>query len=328
MNVFSLSKADIVKITDYDEIISVVENGFGEYARGNAVLPPVTNIDIAESNGEVHIKPCHIRGYENYCIKIASGFYDNPKLGLPAGNGIMLLFDSKTGALSALLFDEGLLTDLRTAAAGAIAAKYLANEGSINAGVIGTGCQARMQMEFLAQVRDIRCLYVYGIENVDEYINDMAAILPGVDIEKCNSSTEAVSKSDVLVTTTTARSPVITADGIHPGMLLTTMGSDGPEKQEADTGIFRRLDKIVVDHLGQTSKLGELHHAINDKIVTLENVHAELGEIIIGNKPGRESDNEIILCDLTGVAVQDIAISNWALSKAKSGSLGNVIEIG
>jgi len=329
LKTFTLTKKHIVQIVDHSEIIKAIEKAFADHAEGNAVIPPVVNLDIEENNGEVHIKSCHIREYDHYCIKIASGFYENSKLGLPTGYGMMLLFSSRTGMPSALILDEGLLTDLRTAAAGAVAARYLAKKGALNVCVIGAGVQARLQVEFLAKVLQIHRVNVWGV-NDDEtahYIDDMGPVLPGHVITAAKTPSEAAEGADIIITATPSRKPLISADDLRPGMHITAMGSDGPDKQEVDTRAFERIDKIVVDHRGQCSRLGELHHALEQNIVTPESVYAELGEIVTNRLPGRENDDEITLCDLTGVGVQDIAIANWALMQAQAKKLGSEIEI-
>jgi len=328
MQVFTLSKRDIEQLIDYNEIIDAVEQSFADYSSGKAVIPPVTNLDIVDANGEVHIKSGHINACDNYCIKIASGFYDNPKRGLPSGNGMMILFDASTGELRGLLFDEGFLTDLRTAAAGAVAAKYLAKESVTAVGILGTGIQARLQMIFLTHVCKFQILYIWGrrLEAVSTYQQDMCSKLSGIDIVACASPSEVAENAEILVTATPTRTPLIWKSDLHPGLHITALGSDGPDKQEIGADAFTVFDKVIVDHLAQCSRLGELHHALDKGMITAEKVYAEIGDIVLGSKAGRESESEITLSDLTGVAVQDIAIANWAMRKAKENNLGKFVE--
>ncbi|MFC1564180.1 ornithine cyclodeaminase family protein [candidate division KSB1 bacterium] len=330
MGIFSLNKSDLEKIIDYNEIIDVVEQSFADYNSGKAVIPPVTNLDIEEREGEIHIKSSHIPGYDNYCIKIASGFYKNRESGLPIGYGMMLLFSSETGFLNAILFDEGLLTDLRTAAAGAVAAKYLSRTDIDSAGVIGTGVQGRLQIRFLKLVRDFRKVFFYDIDAsfALDYLNEMQNLLPGIELINCDSPEDVVRNSDILITSTPSKKPVVQESWLKQGMHITAMGSDGPDKQEIDAKVLKMCDKVVADHLGQCCRLGEIHHAVDNEGFNTDDVHAELGELVLKTRPGRESDNEITLCDLTGVAVQDLAISNWALKKAAAMKLGREIDLG
>ncbi len=328
MSVFSLNKNDIEKIIDPDEIIEVVERSFADYCSGKAVIPPVTNLDIAEKNGEIHIKSSHISGYDNYCIKIASGFYNNKDIGLPTGYGIMLLFSSETGILSAVILDEGLLTDLRTAAAGAVAAKHLARKKIDSAGVIGTGVQGRLQIQFLENIREFDRLYFWDIDQASagSYHEDMSGLMPDIELINCYTPEDVAVNSDIIVTCTPSKKPLLKSEWIRKGTHITAMGSDGADKQELDPEILINCDKVITDHFGQCSILGETHHAIKTGLPN-EDVHAELGELILGERPGRESDDEITVCDLTGVAVQDLAISNWCLSKAIDAGLGREIKI-
>ena len=329
MHVFTLSKKEIEQLVDYGEIIDTVEQSFADYCSGKAILPPVTNLDITEANGEVHIKSGHIKSYENYCVKIASGFWDNPQKGLPSGSGMMVLFNAETGELTGLLFDEGLLTDLRTAAAGAVASKHLAKEKVSAVGVLGSGIQARLQVRLLSEVRDFKTLYVWGrrAEAVEQYREDMSNEIPGIEVIACNSPAETAENVDILITATPAKTPLVSKSDLHPGIHITALGSDGPDKQEVSVDVFTIVDKIVADHLDQCSRLGEIHHALDKGVIASDRVHAELGDIILGNSPGRENDEEITLCDLTGVAVQDIAISNWAVKKANMENVGKTLEI-
>ncbi|MFC1553428.1 ornithine cyclodeaminase family protein [candidate division KSB1 bacterium] len=329
MQVFSLNKSDIEKFIDYNRIISVIEKAFADHSLGKAVLPPVTNLDIVESEGEVHIKSGHIKNYDNYCIKIASGFWKNPERGLPTGNGMMLLFDAETGLMSGIFFDEGLLTDLRTAAAGAIASKYLSNENIKNVGVLGAGIQGKLQILFLSKVREFSKLYIWGKfkGEFEKYVEDMADKLPGVEFIECETPSESALCADILVTATPSREPLIKTSDIRKGQHITALGSDGPEKQEIPADAFKMFDKVIVDHVDQCSRLGETHHALEKGFITPEQIHAQLGEVITGKKKGRESEGEITISDLTGVAVQDIAISNWAMQRSKELGLGKIIEL-
>ena len=155
----------------------------------------------------------------------------------------------------------------------------------------------------------------------------MGAELPDIEVSACESPSAAAERSDILVAATPARTPLISKADLHEGLHITALGSDGADKQEVDEDSFPMFDKVVVDHLDQCSRLGELHHALEKGTFSQNNVHAEIGGIINGDYPGREHDKEITICDLTGVAVQDIAIANWAVKKAHAMNLGRMIEI-
>jgi ornithine cyclodeaminase len=327
-DVLVLSKEEIESVITIDDAIEAVEEGFMAYNSGKAVIPFPVALQVPDHSGDVHIKPGYIKGYDTYTVKIASGFYDNPKAGLPASHGMLLLFDSSTGYPLCIEVDRCYLTDLRTAAAGAVAARALAKKDIRRVAVIGTGTQARMQITALSRVRDFDELRVWGRnpERVNEYV---AAMKDSLDarIVPVSTAEEAVSGSDIVVTATMATAPVVKASWLSEGVHITAMGSDSPEKQELESAVLGRADKIVVDSLKQCVNLGEVHHAIDDGTITEENVHAELGEVLLGSKSGRESDREITVCDLTGIAVQDVVTSHIVYERALKKKIGSSIRV-
>jgi len=306
----------------YDEIAM----GFSALAAGEAVLPPIMRIDVAEHEGEVDVKSAHIRGMDSFAIKIAAGFHRNRELGLPTGSGMMVLVSAVTGNPLAVLLDNGYLTDLRTGLAGAIAANHLAPQKVETAGIIGSGMQARWQARGLKLVRDFKRLLVYGIieEQVDAYVSEMAEEL-GVEVIKAASAEEVVRSSRAVVTTTPSKHPYLNKDWLHPGLHITCMGSDSEDKQEVHADVFSAVDRVVCDRKSQALRLGELHHAKDAGLLTEADAD-ELGELTAGLKPGREDENQITICDLTGVGVQDTQIARLAFCKAKERGLGTAIE--
>jgi len=311
-----------------EDTIRVVEEGFKAFNSGRTVIPFPLNLEIKENKGEVHIKPGYLKGTDTYCIKIASGFYENPKIGLPSSGGMMLLFDAKTGVPRSLLVDRGFITDMRTAGAGALAARCLAKESVESVVVIGTGMQARLQIEALSKVRDFRVLKVWGrtSANVEKYVEDMKPKLTA-EIVSMSSAKDAVKNSDIVVTATPSMSPLVKAEWVGKGTHITAMGADSPEKQELETGVLGIADKIVVDSVEQCVKLGEVHHAVEDGTMSVEDIHAELGEILLGLKRGRESEEEITVCDLTGIAAQDVVASQLVYERALKEKIGSYITI-
>jgi ornithine cyclodeaminase len=311
-----------------EDTIKVVEEGFKAFNSGKAVIPFPLGLEIKENRGEVHIKPGYLKGSDKYCIKIASGFYDNPKIGLPSSGGMILLFDARTGAPRSLLVDRGFITDMRTAGAGALATRCLAKKSVEAVAVIGTGLQARLQIEALSKVRDFRVLKVWGrtLANVERYVEDMRQKLKA-EILPVGSAEEAVRNSEVVVTATTSTSPLVKKEWVDKGMHITAMGADSPEKQELETGVLGLADKIVVDSVKQCVKLGEVHHAVDDGTISVEDIHAELGEILLGLKSGRSSEVEITVCDLTGIAVQDVVTSQLVYERALKEKIGSYITV-
>ena len=326
--VLVLRKEEIESVLTMEDAIEAVEEGFKAYNSGKAVIPFPVALQVPDHNGDIHIKPGYVRGYDTYTIKIASGFYDNPRLGLGASHGMLLLFDSKTGFPLCFEVDRCYLTDLRTAAAGAVAARALAKKKVRRVAVIGTGTQARFQIEALSKVRDFEELWVWGRdpEKVSRYIDDMKKILKA-KVVAARSVEEAVSGSDIVVTATMSTKPLVMASWIGPGTHITAMGSDSPEKQELDSQLLKKADKVVVDSLKQCAQLGEVHHALEDKAITEQDVHAELGEVLLGRKSGRQSDDEITICDLTGIAVQDVVTSQLVYERALKKNIGTYVKV-
>ena len=289
--------------------LEAVEAGFAALGRGEVEMPPILSMNIAESNGEVDVKTAHIRGWPHFAIKISPGFFDNPKLGLPSLNGLMLLFSAKTGLVDAVLFDEGYLTDIRTALAGAVAARHLARHDARSVAVIGAGLQAELQVAALRLVRDISEVHVHARDRIkaEAYATHMRAHY-GLSVTVHDSAASACAKADIVVTTTPSREPVLRWSDLPKGIHVTAMGSDNPHKQELEPAILAGADVLVVDRLSQSRTLGELHHAPD-----LEREVLELGTLVVSGRSARSRDDQITVCDLTGTGVQDTAIANYAV---------------
>lgn len=327
MAILKLGEDEIRRAVTTAEAVDAVEEAFAALARGEARLPDVINLEVPEACGEVHVKGAHLKGTPYFVIKIASGFYDNPNRGLPSGSGLMLAFDAATGFPAALLLDNGYLTDLRTGAAGAVAAKYLSKPVLNKVAVIGTGIQARYQLRALATVRDIPRVAVWGrtAAHAEQAAAEMADELD-VDVRVAPSIETALRGADLIITATPSRQPLVEARWVERGAHITAVGSDGPDKQELDVGVLDRASLIVADRLSQCLQLGEIHHAVQAGVISAEDVAGELGEVIIGKVPGRTDEHQITVCDLTGVGIQDAAIALLAIQKAKEMKLGAPIE--
>ena len=287
------------------DLVGLMEGGFVAYSAGRCVVPPVGELIFEDPPGETHIKYGYIRGGHSYVIKVASGFTENAKLGLPAASGLMLLFSQKTGALETVLLDHGYLTDVRTAAAGAVAAKHLApgNVGCI--GILGGGVQARMQLKYLLPVIECRKVLVWmrNPQAVDSYREHFAD--SNLDLQFASSPAEVAARCNLIVTTTSAKEPLLQAEMIRPGTHITAMGSDTLEKVELDPRILAAADQVVVDSLSQSESRGEVSQAVKAGVLDRDSV-VEIGSVIAGDGPGRQSDSQTTVCDLTGVAVQDL----------------------
>ncbi len=290
------------------DIIPAIELGFKAYSLGNAVIPPVAEMLFDKPPGDVHIKYGYLRDDDFYVIKIASGFYDNPKLGLSSSNGMMLLFSQKTGQIKCILLDEGYLTNIRTAAAGAVAAKYLAPKNVGRIGIIGAGIQGKLQLRYLKTITNCMDVIVWGIsENeLNLYKNEMEPL--GYTIETTTSIVKIAYSCNLIVTVTPSKKPLLKVDDIQTGTHITAVGSDTSEKQELESEILKKADVVVADSISQCLQRGEIFHGIRNNHIQQEKL-IELGNIISGKNYGRTSENQITIADLTGVAVQDIQIS-------------------
>ena len=330
--VLILREPEIRALLDPRSCISAMEQAFAAYSTGRAQLPAVIHLDVPENEvpgttapqnrGEIHVKAGYLNGGPYYAVKIVSGFPNNPQLGLPANDGMIVVFDARTGAPAAFLLDNGFITDFRTGAAGAVAAKYLARAKISSVAVIGTGAQARYQVEMLAFERTFSEVRIWGRDphKAKACADDLTKRR---SVAACNfaiteSAREAVEGADVVVTVTASCEPLVQPAWLKPGVTVIAVGSDGPDKQELDVDVLVRADKIVADSIPQCLRLGEIHHAIERGAIAKEKVCAELGEITAGLKPGRTSETEIIICDLTGVGVQDVAAASLVLERAKA----------
>ncbi len=300
------------------------------YSRGEVVVPPVGELCFDHPPGDTHIKYGHIKGTDHFVIKIASGFYNNPALGLPSNSGLMLVFSSQTGILDTILMDEGYLTDLRTALAGQISARYLAPSEIRTIGVLGTGVQARMQVQHLLPVTPCKNILVWGRtpEKTDQYKKDLEA--SGYTVQIAREPADVAAQADLIITTTPTTSPLLSAGDIKPGTHITAMGSDTEAKQELDTGILEKADVIVADSISQCRSRGEISKALAAGCIEEDGI-LELGQVIREGRgkdgkppqPARTSDQQITIADLTGVAVQDIQIATAVCRAQKDKKLAD-----
>ena len=327
MDMTLLTEQDLRQCVHMDDLaLDEVAEGFSQLAKGGVTVPPIMRIDIGEHHGEVDVKTAYIAGKDSFAIKIASGFHDNRLKGLPTGSGMMVLISAETGIPKAVLLDNGYLTEVRTGLAGAIAAKHLARKRIATAGVIGSGSQARYQMKALQLVRNYDRMLVYGIipEEVDLYVIEMKDEL-GVEVIPAGDAETVVRESEIVVTATPSQQPYLKADWLHPGLHITCMGSDAEHKQELYPDVFAHADLVACDRRAQVFRLGELHHAKTAGIITSDDQVIELGDLTAGSHPGRQDEDQVTICDLTGVGVQDTQIARYAYASASRKGLGLAI---
>ena len=307
MQIISLER--IKSILPKVDLISEIEAGFAAYSNGLVVVPPVGELSFQSPPGDVHIKYGYIKGDEIYVIKIASGFYKNTLIGLPAGNGMMLVFNQKTGQPVAILQDECYLTDIRTAVAGAITAKYLSPKNVEYIGIVGTGIQARLQLRYLKEIIDCNNVITWGRspDSLSSYKEAMSRY--GYQITTTANINDVIDRCQLIITCTPSEDAII--DKINPGTHITAMGSDTVSKRELSSNVLLQADMVVTDSRAQSKERGEIYQASKDGFSINDTL--ELGEIISGASKGRTDQEQITIADLTGVAVQDIQISKAIL---------------
>jgi len=328
MTITVLNETELRECATLDaRAVDTIAGAFAALHRGEVVVPPVLSMDLPEQNAEVDVKMAWIRGLEGFAVKISPGFFNNPALGLPSLSGMMALFSAETGRVQAALLDNGWLTDMRTAAAGAVAARYLAREDARVAAVLGTGLQARLQLEALTLVRPIERAVFWGrnAKSARECADDCATRL-GIETEVAATATEAVRAADIAITTTPAQTPILDADALHPGLHITAMGSDAEGKNEIDPVALAAADLLVCDRQAQCAERGELRSAIAAGTIPADRKLPELGAVTAGDHPGRENAEQVTIADLTGTGVQDTAIAVLALEEAQNKGFGTPID--
>jgi ornithine cyclodeaminase len=301
------------------ELIEEIARGFIAYTEGRVVVPPVGYLGFTDPPGDVHLKYGYVRGGDVFVIKVAAGFPQNSARGLPTGDGCMLVFDSRTGLLQAVLLDRSRLTDLRTAAAGAVAARALAPRSISRIGVLGTGVQAQLQPMMLKHVTTCRELALWGRSAERAAARAAALTTAGFRVEVLASAEDVVASSELIVTTTAAHAPLFRAAALREGSHITAVGADAPGKQELDPALFARADVVVADSIAQCADHGDLAPALAAGAITLDSVR-ELGAVLADPSRGRTGDAQITIADLTGVAVQDIVIASHVLRRLDAAS--------
>lgn len=328
MTIKILTEAELRRIVPLDlDAIACVEEAFHALATKAVAMPPILRLDMPEVRGEVDVKTAYVPGLDGFAIKISPGFFDNPKIGLPSTNGLMVLLSTKTGLVQAVLLDNGYLTDVRTAAAGAVVARHLSRPDAAVAAIFGAGMQARLQLAALSLVRPIREARIWARDaaKAEAAAVELTARL-AFPVRAEADGRAVVEGADIIVTTTPSETPVLWAEWLRPGQHVTAMGSDAEHKNEIEPAVITLANLYVADSLKQTRRLGELHHAIEAGLVTEGTIFPELGEIIAGRKPGRSGPDDITVADLTGTGIQDTAIATLAAARATVAGAGTIFE--
>lgn len=295
---------------DNREAIEVMHQALVAQAMGECDTPMPMHLDIGPERAEVHIKSSYRRGGEYFALKVASGFPNNLARGLPVGSGMMLLLSAETGQPVAVLADEGFLTDARTAAVAALVARELRRTDRV-LGVLGSGIQARLQVQMHAEVLDLERIWVWGRtpERVQTYIDDMMRLQPGLAVSAASSPAEVAENARLVITATAAREPLLMADWLRPGTHISAVGSDSPGKQELDPAILERAALLLVDSRSQCERLGELQHAPR-----LAAGAVEAGRFLAS--PVDFDRRGVTVCDFTGLGVEDLYIARYVYERA------------
>ena len=323
-----LDRDDVRRLVSMADAITAVREALAAADRGGAVTPAPFGMYLPDAGGELHVKGAYLTGAPVFAVKTATGFYRNAELGLPVSGGMTMVHDAMTGTLRMLIADGGLLTELRTAAAGAVAADLLARPGARSAAVIGTGGQARYQLQALLEVRAIERVTVWGRRRpaAEQYQRDMAAA--GVTVYLAATAREAVEGAEVIITATSSTGPLIQAGWLARGAHVTAVGSDMPHKQELDPQILAAADKYVPDSIEGAADSGELRHALAAGIFDVGSVHGELTAVASGRLAGRTADDELTVADLTGLGIQDAAMAALAARLAGEHGVGRDVPLG
>lgn len=322
-----LARSDVVALLDLEECITAVEEAFRLHGEGKAPAPGI--LGFPYPGGGFHIKAAGLDLARRYfAVKVNGNYSRNPELhSLPAIQGVLALFDAQNGSPLALM-DSIAITIARTGAATAVAARHLARRGAAVATVCGCGNQGRVQLAALALVCRLERVHVFDLDasRSARFAEELSAELH-LDVRAAADLPAALAASDVCVTCTPSRGFFVRQEDVRPGAFVAAVGADSPEKQELDPRLVASA-KLVVDIREQCAEMGELHHALAEGLMGVDNVHAQLGEIVAGKRPGRESDTEIIVFDSTGTALQDVAAAAVVYEKAVAAGAGRILSLG
>jgi alanine dehydrogenase len=306
---------DVKQLLTMKDDLKLVEAAFKEKGLKRVQMPPKPYLFFKKYNGDLRIMPSYLEELDEAGIKLVNVHPDNPeKYKMPTILATILLIDPKTGAPICIM-DGTWITAMRTGAATGVATKYLARKDAKTVGIIGAGYQAPFQLEALCEVRKVESVKIYRRrkEEAAKFAKQMSQKF-GVNVEAMDTPEGAVKAVDILVTVTPVRTPVVKNEWVSPGMHINAIGADAPGKQELEPEILKRA-KIVLDDWDQASHSGEINVALEKGIITRENIHAAIGEIVTGAKPARVSDDEITVFDSTGLSLQDV-ITGWHVYRA------------
>ena len=315
-----LTNSQVQRLIDMPSVLKVIENAFILYGKKLVQMPAKIYLHLDKYAGDFRAMPAYIEGMDACGLKWVNVYPENRRFGLPVVMAIIILSDPKTG-FPLCVMDATLITNLRTGAAGAVAAKYLAREDSSIVGLVGCGAQARTQLLALKELFRIKLVYVWGnkLEYARKFLKDTKRF--GLNTVIKDKISDCTKQADIVVTTTPVRKPIVESEWIRDGTHINAIGADAKGKEELKPQLLKRA-KIVVDDWQQASHSGEINVPLSKGIITKKNIYATLGEVLIGKKKGRVSQKEITIFDSTGLAIQDMAVANLVYKRALKNKLG------
>lgn len=321
-----LTKKELQKILplkNIKKVILAVEKAFKDYALKKIEMPPKMYLNFKEFEGDLRVMPSWSRTLLMAGTKLVNVHPKNPQKKLSTVMAVIILHDPKTGTPLAIM-DGTWITALRTGAGSAVATQYLAKKEAKTLGVVGAGFQAITQIAAITKIRSLKEIYVYDIR--EENVDRLAKVLAKEKIKIKKGDLKEVCQKDILATVTPARGPVVKKEWILPGTHINAIGADASGKQELEPEILKKA-KIIVDNWEQASHSGEINVPLSKEIIKKENIFGELGEIVVGQKAGRENDKEITIFDSTGLSIQDLYTAHLAYKIAKKQKIGREIKI-
>jgi len=322
-----LTRSEVADLLALDECIEAVERAFRAHAEGLTLPTGVLGTHV--TGGGFHVKTAGINlPAPRFVTKVNANFPDNRvRFGLPTIQGVVLLFEALDGRPLAVM-DSIEITIVRTGAATAVAAKHLARADSKTVTVCGCGNQGRVSLRALTRVLDLDRAYVWDLDYAaaERLATDLSGEL-AIEISPVRNFADAVGRSDVCVTCTPSRRGFLQKSHVRPGTFIAAVGADSEDKQELEPALVAS-SKVVVDIMEQCAAIGELHHALAQRLMVTHDVHAELGDVIAGKRPGRTSPEDVIVFDSTGTALQDVAAAVMVYDRAISSGRGTMLDLG
>lgn len=321
-----ISRREVAGLLDVGDCIEAVEAAFRAHAEGRTIPPGV--LGAAADGGGFHLKTAGLLGDRPYFVAKLNGNFERnaERFGLPRIQGVVVLCDARNG-LPLAVMDSAQITVVRTAAASAVAARHLARPGSAVATICGCGLQGRAHLEAICHVLPITSAFAHDADRqtAERFAAELSAGL-GISVAAASDLERAARASDVIVTCTPSRRPLLGPDAVRPGAFVAAVGADAEDKQELAPELFARA-RVVVDHLDQCATIGDLHHALAAGVLGRADVHAELHEVVAGRRPGRAEDGEIFVFDSTGVALEDVAAAALVYQRAVAAGAGVEVDL-